>query len=203
MRLPEKDRMSISREKLHADLAVSMGGRVAEEMIFGYDKVTTGASGDIQQATDMAKRMVTEWGLSDKIGMINYAKDPEQQFAPNDISDDMAKIIDDEIKAIVARGYKRAQEILKKHHDKLETVAQGLLKYETLSGEEIKELLETGEVKRVSESAADKKAAKTPRSSVPSTVKKDEPKDDEADKKVEEKPKPKKKTPPKKKKDED
>ena len=174
MRLPEKDRMSVSREKLHADLAVAMGGRVAEEIIFGYDKVTTGASGDIQQATDSAKRMVTQWGLSDKVGMINYAKDPENQFAPNDISDDQAQLIDEEIKAIVEKGYKRAQTILKKHADELEAVAQGLLKYETLSGEEIKELLETGKVERMLEVAADKSAAKTPRSSVPSTVSKAE-----------------------------
>jgi cell division protease FtsH len=179
MRLPEKDRMSVSREKLHADMAVAMGGRVAEEMIFGYDKVTTGASGDIQQATDTAKRMVTQWGLSDKIGMINYAKDPENYYTSNDISEDMAAVIDDEIKKIVEKGYKRAQEILTKHKDEFERLAQGLLDYETLSGEEITELLKTGKVKRVSNSSADDKAAKAPRTSVPSTVQDDDDADEE------------------------
>jgi len=197
MRLPEEDQLSITRAKLHADLSVTMGGRVAEELIFGDDMVTTGASGDIKQATHMARKMVTEWGLSDKIGMIDYGGGDQnflgQSSGGASISDDMAAIIDEEIKLLVQQGYDKATKLLKKHAKQLETLAQGLLEYETLSGDEIKELLETGKVDRSAEINADKGAAKAPRSSVPSTAKTKtlEP--------TEEKPKPKKKAPAKKK----
>jgi cell division protease FtsH len=193
MRLPEDDKLSLTRAKLHADLAVTMGGRVAEEMIFGEDMVTTGASGDIKQATHMARKMVTEWGLSDKVGMMDYGQGDQnflgQSMGGAHVSDDMAGIIDGEVKRIVQDGYIQATKLLKKHAKELEALAQGLLEYETLSGAEITELLETGKVDRSAEANADKGAAKAPRSSVPSTV---------AKQKSEEKPKPKKKTPAKK-----
>lgn len=210
MRLPEGDKLSLTRAKLHADLAVAMGGRVAEEMIFGHDMVTTGASSDIKQATHMARKMVTEWGMSDKIGPLDYG-DEDQNFhgqrMPNGgkISDDMTALIDSEVKKLVEGGYKKAHDLLKKHYDELELLAQGLLEHETLSGAEITELLTTGKVDRSSEKKADDSAAKAPRSSVPSTVKK---KADAATKKVvkevldankEDDAKPKKKAPAKKK----
>jgi cell division protease FtsH len=175
MRLPDGDKLSLTRAKLHADLAVAMGGRVAEEIIFGHDMVTTGASSDIKQATHMARKMVTEWGMSDKVGPVDYG-DEDQNFLgqrmanSGSISDDKAKLIDSEIKALVDYGYNQATKLLKKHSAELELLAQGLLEYETLSGAEIKELIETGKVDRSVETSADVAAARAPRSSVPPTV---------------------------------
>ena len=190
MRLPEQDQLSVTRAKLHADLAVAMGGRVAEELIFGDDMVTTGASGDIKMATNMARKMVTEWGLSDKIGMIDYGRGNENFLGQSyggasHISEEMENLIDAEVKRLVHEGYEAAKKHLKTNAKELETLAQGLLEYETLSGEEIRELLKTGKVDRSLDIEADKGAAKAPRSSVPSTVKKEETEEDK------EKPKPK------------
>lgn len=175
MRLPDGDKLSLTRAKLHADLAVAMGGRVAEEMIFGHDMVTTGASSDIKQATHMARKMVTEWGMSDKIGPLDYGGEDQNflgQRMPNAgrVSDDMAALIDAEVKKLVEWGYNKAKDLLKTHHAELEKLAQGLLEYETLNGDEITELLETGKVERNAEQKADDSAAKAPRSSVPSTA---------------------------------
>ena len=156
MRLPEGDRVSLSRAKLHADLAVAMGGRVAEEKIFGYDKVTTGASSDIQQATNMAQHMVNEWGMSDRLGMIRYnANENEEVFLGHSVtksknlSDHTAQIVDEEVRKIVDTAYNRAQKVLTEHADELEKLAQALLEYETLSGDDIKTLLlDGGEIVR-------------------------------------------------------
>lgn len=173
MRLPERDRLSMSLEKLKADLAVAMGGRVAEELIFGPEKVTTGASGDISQATNMARRMVTEWGYSDKLGMIRYAQDQEEVFLGHSVtqtknmSDETASIVDAEVRAIVDRGYKRAKEILTTHIDDLHKLAKALLEYELLSGDEIKDILAGRPVIR--DEAEPPEDAK-PRSSVPSST---------------------------------
>jgi len=147
MRLPEGDRISVSRDKLKADLVVAMGGRIAEEMIFGYGKVTTGASGDINMATNMARKMVTEWGMSDKLGPLRYSSNEEHVFLGHsvaqqkNISEETAKLVDAETKAIVEEAYKNCEQILTQYKDELEIVAQGLLEYETLSGDEIKALL--------------------------------------------------------------
>jgi cell division protease FtsH len=147
MRLPEKDKLSLTREKAKADMAVAMGGRVAEEMIFGYEKVTSGASSDIKMATNMARAMVTEWGMSDKIGPIFHSSNQDEVFLGHsvsqqkNISEETAKIIDEEVKELVNEGYKHAQNLLKKHSDELETLAKALLEYETLSGDEIKDIL--------------------------------------------------------------
>jgi cell division protease FtsH len=150
----------------------------------------------------MARKMVTEWGLSDKIGMIDYGAGDQnflgQSTGGSHVSDDMAAVIDDEVKRLVQGGYDQATKLLKKHAKDLETLAQGLLEYETLSGTEIKELLKTGKVDRSAEMNADKGAASAPRSSVPSTVSK--PTEDKVEEK--EKPKPKKKPAAKKKTDE-
>ncbi len=147
MRLPERDRLSITREKIHADLMVAMGGRVAEELIFGYDKVTTGASSDIRQATKMARAMTTEWGMSDKIGPLFHSSDSDDAYPSYSMgrqggaSDATASMIDEEVKRFVEEAYDAAKKLLKKNSHQLETLAQGLLKYETLSGDEIKDLL--------------------------------------------------------------
>ncbi len=174
MRLPEGDRLSLKRDKLHADLAVAMGGRVAEEIIFGNDKVTTGASGDIRMATDMARRMVTEWGMSEKLGMIHYGANQEEVFLGHsvtqskNISESTANLIDAEIKQLVQGGYDKAKKVLTDHLDELHKVAQGLLEHEMLSGDEIKAILR-GE-KIIRKEAEDEGAiSATPTSSVPST----------------------------------
>jgi cell division protease FtsH len=172
MRLPEGDRISVSKAKLKADLAVAMGGRIAEELIFGPEKVTTGASSDIRQATDMARRMVTEWGMSDKLGPILYSANQEEVFLGHSVSqtknlsDDTAAIIDSEIKAIVERAYARSTEVLTTHIDELHAVAKALLEYEMLSGDEIKALLRGEPIIR----ADDEPPVNTgPRTSVPSS----------------------------------
>ncbi|WP_170284177.1 ATP-dependent zinc metalloprotease FtsH [Roseospira marina] len=147
MRLPEGDRISMSRAKLEADLVVAMGGRVAEELIFGHGKVTTGASSDIKMATNMARKMVTEWGMSDKLGPLMYAEDQEEVFLGHSVarhknmSDETARMVDEEIRRIVDTAYETAQRLLTEHRDELETLAQGLLEYETLNGDEIQTLL--------------------------------------------------------------
>lgn len=172
MRLPEGDRLSLKRDKLHADLAVAMGGRVAEEMIFGDDKVTTGASGDIKMATDMARRMVTEWGMSEKLGMIHYGANQEEVFLGHSVtqsknmSEQTASLIDVEIKKLVQDGYDRAKKVLTEHRDELEKVAQGLLEYEMLSGDEIKALLRGEKIVRKDDDDGEAMAA-MPKSSVP------------------------------------
>lgn len=156
MRLPEGDRVSMTRERIYADLAVAMGGRIAEEMIFGNDKVTTGASSDIKMATDMARRMVTEWGMSDKMGPITYGENSQEVFLGHsvaqhkNISEKSAQEIDAEIKRIVEEAYDQAEKILKKHKSHLELLAKTLLEYETLSGDEINELLTKGQLDRPS-----------------------------------------------------
>ena len=147
MRLPEADRISMSRGKLKADLSVAMGGRIAEEMIFGEEAVTTGASSDISMATDIARKMVTEWGMSDKLGPLRYASNQEELFlgqtggTVKNVSDDTAALVDSEIRLIVENAYERAKYLLTTHLDQLHTLAKGLLEYELLSGDEIKDLL--------------------------------------------------------------
>jgi len=153
MRLPERDSYSYHRDKMHANLSVSMGGRVAEELIFGYDKVSSGASGDIQYATSLARNMVTKWGMSDKLGPLQYEDQNEGYLgmgASQRIfgSDETNKLIDAEIKALVNQGYERAVEMLKRDLDKLHIIAKALLEYETLTGDEIKTLADGGVLDR-------------------------------------------------------
>ncbi len=172
MRLPEGDRISMSKAKLKADLSVAMGGRIAEEMIFGHEAVTTGASSDIQMATDTARRMVTEWGMSDKLGPLRYTSNQEELFlgqtggAVKNISDDTAALVDSETRVIVENAYARAQDLLTKHLDQLHTLAQALLEYELLSGDEIKDLLKGKKIVREEEDD-DTSIPKGPTSSVP------------------------------------
>jgi len=147
MRLPERDSYSYHRDKMYANLAVSMGGRVAEEVIFGYDKVSSGASSDIQYATGLARDMVTKWGMSDKVGPVEYAQPEGETYLgysssqPARMSNATAQLIDDEIKSIVEGGLHRAKQLLSDHVDQLHLLAGALLEYETLSGDEIKKLI--------------------------------------------------------------
>jgi cell division protease FtsH len=155
MRLPEGDRVSLAMEKLKADLAVAMGGRVAEELVFGKNKITTGASGDIQMATSFAQRMVNEWGMSEKLGMIRYsAAESDEVFLGHSVtksknmSDKTAQIVDEEVRRIIDEAYARATHVLTTYRNQLDLLAKALLEYETLSGDEIKILIEGGKINR-------------------------------------------------------
>ena len=147
MRLPERDQLSITREKMHSDIAVAMGGRIAEELIFGHDKVTSGASSDIDMVTKMAKNMVTKWGMSKELGTIAYGENEEEVFLGRSVtkqqnmSEETAKKVDLEVKKIVDKGYERAKNILTDKIDDLHKLAKALLIYETLSGDEIRDLI--------------------------------------------------------------
>jgi len=147
MSLPEGDRYSKHKSKLKAELAMAMGGRVAEELIFGPDKVSNGAAGDIKMATNQARMMVTEWGMSESLGMIAYADNSQEVFLGHavtqtkNVSEATAQKIDAEIRAIIDEAYARAKRILSEHMDELHLLAKGLLEHETLSGEEIKQVI--------------------------------------------------------------
>ena len=159
MRLPERDNYSYHRDKMYANLAVAMGGRVAEEVVFGYDKVSSGASSDISYATNLARDMVTRWGMSDELGPLQYAEADEEVFLgysvnrQKNMSNETAQAIDKEIRRVVETGYERAKTVLEKHRDELETLALALLEYETLSGDEIKVVLDGGSIDRGGSSA--------------------------------------------------
>jgi len=154
MRLPESDRISMSKIKLKADLAVAMGGRIAEELIFGPSKVTTGASSDISMATNIARKMVTEWGMSDKLGPLAYGENEQEIFLGHsvtqkkNVSENTAQEIDKEIKKIIDESYKKARSIIKKNINQLHKLAKGLLHYETLTGEEIKDIIKGKKIKK-------------------------------------------------------
>jgi len=160
-RLPEQDKYSQSREYLLDALAIAFGGRLAEELIFGEDKVTTGASSDIQQATALARRMVTEWGMSEKLGPLRYMDNEEEVFLGHsvtqrkNVSEATAQIIDEEIRRIVDESNARARRILTENLDDLHTLAKGLLEYETLTGDEIKALLRGETIVREDPDASD------------------------------------------------
>ncbi|HJT42211.1 MAG TPA: ATP-dependent zinc metalloprotease FtsH [Rhizomicrobium sp.] len=147
MRLPERDQLSLTRQKMLADLAVAFGGRLAEEIVFGHEKVTTGAQSDIEQATRMARAMVTRFGMSDSLGPIAYAENQEEVFLGHsvsrtqNISEATAQKIDSEIHRIIDESYNRAKDILTSRHADLNVLARGLLEYETLTGDEIIALL--------------------------------------------------------------
>jgi cell division protease FtsH len=169
VRLPERDKFSVTFAKLKADMAVAMGGRVAEEMIFGTEKVTSGASSDIMQATKMARAMVSEWGMSEKIGPIYHSEQGDQYLGANNHSvpksSDIANLIDSEVKHFVENAHERAKAILEKHLDQLHSLAKALLEYETLSGEEITDLLKGKGINRLKNT----KEQKIKKSSLPQT----------------------------------
>ena len=147
MFLPEEDRYSLSKERLESQISSLFGGRIAESLTFGDDSVTTGASNDIQRATEIARNMVTKWGLSEKLGPLTYSEEEGEVFLGHSVtqhkvvSDETAHIIDDEIRVIIDRNYKRAEQILGENTDKLELMANALIKYETIDAEQIKEIM--------------------------------------------------------------
>ncbi len=151
MQLPEKDEVSQTREQLHAQMAIAMGGRVAEEIIFGDDKVTTGAASDIEQATKRARAMVMRAGLSKELGPIAYGENEEEVFLGRSVarqqnmSEETAKKVDAEIKKFVEKGYDRAKKILNEKIEDLHKIAKALLTYETLTGTEIANIINKNE----------------------------------------------------------
>ncbi|HET6197418.1 MAG TPA: ATP-dependent zinc metalloprotease FtsH, partial [Acetobacteraceae bacterium] len=170
MSLPEGDRYSKSKSKLLAELTMAMGGRAAEEIIFGPDKVSNGAAGDIKMATDQARRMITEWGMSDKLGMIAYGDNSQEVFLGHsvtqnkNVSEATAREIDGEIKDIIDRAYAKARRILTENIEELHRLARGLLEHETLSGDEIRTVLRGEPVIR---KVVDEPAPESRRASVP------------------------------------
>ena len=148
MRLPERDNYSYHRDKMYANLSVAMGGRVAEEIIFGYDKVSSGASSDISYASSLARDMVTRWGMSDALGPLEYAEPEGETFLgysssrPMRMSNETAQLIDAEIKRIVEGAHDRAKQILTDNLDQLHRLAAAMLEYETLSGDEVKKAMD-------------------------------------------------------------
>ena len=147
MFLPLEDRYSYSKERLESQISSLFGGRLAEELIFGGEAVTTGASNDIQRTTELARNMVTKWGLSEKLGPLTYSEEEGEVFLGHsvtqhkNVSDETAHIIDEEIRSIVERNYKRARSILVEHTDKLHTMADALMKYETIDQDQIKDIM--------------------------------------------------------------
>jgi len=172
MSLPEGDRYSKSKSKLLAELTMAMGGRAAEEIVFGADHVSNGASGDIKMATDQARRMVTEWGMSDKIGMIAYGDNGQEVFLGHsvtqnkNVSEVTAREIDTEIKSIIDSAYAKARTILSENVEDLHRIARGLLEYETLSGDDIRTVMRGEPVIR---KVNDEPAQESRRASVPTT----------------------------------
>ncbi len=180
LQLPERDQISMNYEQMTSRLAILAGGRVAEEMIFGKEKITSGAASDIEQATKLARAMITRWGYSDDLGPVAYGENQEEVFLGHSVSrsqnmsEQTAQMIDAEIRRLVDDGFEKARKILKSKKKDLETLAKALLEYETLSGDEIVALLKDGTVPE-RERAAEKKTRK--RAAVPKVKTKTETKD--------------------------
>ena len=147
MFLPEADRYSYSRQRLESQISSLFGGRLAEELIFGPECVTTGAQNDIERATDIARNMVTKWGLSDRLGPLTYSEDDGEVFLGRtvtrhkNLSDETAHVIDEEIRSAIDRNYRRAEQILKENMDKLHAMADALIKYETIDSNQIDDIM--------------------------------------------------------------
>jgi cell division protease FtsH len=173
MSLPEGDRYSTSKVKLLQQLIMAMGGRAAEEIIFGADRVSNGASGDIKMATDQTRRMVTEWGMSEKLGMISYGDNGQELFLGHsvtqhkNVSEATAREIDNEIKSIIDHAYSEAKRILTERLADLHALARGLLEYETLSGDEIRMVINGEKIIRkvVDDPMPDQRRASVPTAS--------------------------------------
>jgi cell division protease FtsH len=167
----------VSKLKLLQQLIMAMGGRAAEELVFGPEKVSNGASGDIKMATDTARRMITEWGMSEKLGMVSYGDNGQEVFLGHSVmqnksvSEATAREIDNEVRAFVDHAYAEAKRILTERRDDLEALAKGLLEYETLSGDEIQQVLR-GE--KITRKVVDEPMQDNRRSSVPTATPKPE-----------------------------
>jgi len=148
MYLPEEDKYSVSKSTLESNISTLFGGRIAEEMTLGPDQVTTGAANDIERATEIARNMVTKWGLSEKLGPLTYSEEEGEVFLGRSItqhkqvSDVTVHVIDEEVRRIIDRNYDRARSILEEHEDKLHLMAKSLMKYETLDDSQVKEIME-------------------------------------------------------------
>lgn len=168
MYLPEQDRVSYSKMRLECQLSSLYGGRIAEELIFGSEKVTTGASNDIQRATDIARKMVTKWGLSSKLGPLMYGEDQDQPFLGQsmgmgrqaEFSDATARSIDEEVRIIIDRNYQRAKTILEENIDILHAMAEALIKYETIDANQVDDLMGRRAVREPEDMNPSKAAAK-------------------------------------------
>ena len=163
MRLPEHDKITLTKAEIEADLAVAMGGRISEELIFGSSKITTGAQSDISMATNYAKKMVTEWGMSNKLGPIAYGENEQEIFLGHSVtqkksvSENTAQEIDKEVKRIITESQKKARLIIKKNIKQLHRLAKGLLKHETLNREEINDIIKGKKIKKELVSTKSKK----------------------------------------------
>ncbi len=181
MNLPERDRLALRKSEIEARLAMMFGGRIAEELVFGAENVTTGASNDIQQATDLARRMVTEWGMSETLGRLRYSQDEDQVFLgrsfgkTQNVSDDTARLIDAEVRRIIENAEERARQELSKHRNALDAVAEELLAHETLSGQEVRDILAGGTVRRETPSDTDRTAGGTSASAASTRAKRRRP----------------------------
>jgi cell division protease FtsH len=148
MSLPKEDLYNHHKKQMLDTICMTMGGRIAEEMFSG--DISSGAAGDIQQATKMARAMVTQFGMSEQLGMVQYGEGQEYVFLGRDMarsaeySEDTAQKIDQEVRQLIDTGYQRAVELLTSHKDKLDAIANALLEYETLSGEQVEEIMNTG-----------------------------------------------------------
>ncbi|MEZ6028564.1 MAG: hypothetical protein R3C46_02340 [Hyphomonadaceae bacterium] len=147
MQLPTDDKLSMNKTEMLSRLAIMMGGRVAEELRFGHDNVTAGAASDIHQATRLARAMITRWGFSDSIGPVDYAEDQGEVFLGSQlvksshVSEETSRKIEEEVRGLVVGGMEEARRILSEKKEDWTTLAEGLLEYETLSGEEISDLI--------------------------------------------------------------
>jgi cell division protease FtsH len=172
MNLPERDKLSYSKQWCEARIAMAFGGRIAEQLIYGKDHLNTGASSDLQQATELARSMVTEWGMSEKLGPLRYNENQQEVFLGHSVtqrqnmSEDTAKLIDEEIRRIVTAGEAKAREVLAAHRTELEAITQALMEFETVNGEEVKTLLRGEKIVRA---ADDDGPVETASSAVPST----------------------------------
>ena len=148
MFLPEEDRYSYSKERLESQISSLFGGRIAEELIFGPERVTTGASNDIQRATELARNMVTRWGLSEKLGPLTYSEEEGEVFLGHSVtqhksvSDQTQDLIDEEVRSIINRNYQRSTQILEEQEQKLHVMAGALIQYETIDAEQIKDIMD-------------------------------------------------------------
>jgi cell division protease FtsH len=171
MNLPERDKYSYAKIEMESKLASMFGGRVAEELIFGKENVTNGATSDIQMATSLARRMVTEWGMSEKLGPLRYSDNEEEVFLGHsvtrrtNVSQATANVIDEEVRRLIDEGEATARRILTERTDDLHAISNALLEYETLTGEEVKALLRGESIHRPDDTPTPAR----PRSSVPSS----------------------------------
>jgi cell division protease FtsH len=175
MQLPERDHLSHTKQFLESRLAILFGGRIAEELIFGPENVTTGAASDISVATQMARGMITAYGMSDKLGRVRYQANEQEVFLGHavtqtqNISEATAQVIDQEVHRLIEEGESKARHILTEHLDDLHTIAKALLEYETLSRDEIDQVLRGEKVTRDDTGGAGPGADRRRRASVPSS----------------------------------